>query len=95
LLGTEQYGDEEAECEIEILQDETKQWLPTAIDDKTPYVGKKSAIVKERVKFYRALKHPSCKQQRSREETQEQQRKSIDEKEKERKGVRYMRRRGA
>nr|GMD78475.1 protein FAR1-RELATED SEQUENCE 5-like [Ipomoea batatas] len=86
--GTEQSGDEEAECEIEILQDGTKQWLPTAIDDKTPYVGKKFAIVEERVELYRALKHPSCKQQKSREETQEQQRKSINEKEKERKGVR-------
>nr|GME15083.1 protein FAR1-RELATED SEQUENCE 5-like [Ipomoea batatas] len=79
--GTEQSGDEEAECEIEILQDGTKQWLPTAIDDKTPYVGKKFAIVEERVELYRALKHPSCKQQKSREETQEQQRKSINEKE--------------
>nr|GMC97819.1 protein FAR1-RELATED SEQUENCE 5-like [Ipomoea batatas]GME01458.1 protein FAR1-RELATED SEQUENCE 5-like [Ipomoea batatas]GME15542.1 protein FAR1-RELATED SEQUENCE 5-like [Ipomoea batatas] len=93
--GTEQSGDGEPECEIEILQDRTKQWLPTAVDDKTPYVGKNFAIVEEIVEFYRALKHPSCKQQRSREETQDQQRKSIGEKEKERKGMRYMWRCGA
>nr|GLL41829.1 protein FAR1-RELATED SEQUENCE 9-like [Ipomoea trifida] len=42
------------ECEMEISPNGTKQWLPTANPEETPYVGQQFKTVEEAILFYQA-----------------------------------------
>nr|GMD50806.1 protein FAR1-RELATED SEQUENCE 5-like [Ipomoea batatas] len=42
------------ECEMEISPNGTKQWLPTANPEETPYVGQQFKTAEEAILFYQA-----------------------------------------
>nr|GMD82596.1 protein FAR1-RELATED SEQUENCE 5-like [Ipomoea batatas] len=52
--GSEENGEQEAECEMEISPNGAKQWIPTATPEKTPYTGQKFKTVDEGIEFYKA-----------------------------------------
>nr|GMC84836.1 protein FAR1-RELATED SEQUENCE 5-like [Ipomoea batatas]GMD63713.1 protein FAR1-RELATED SEQUENCE 5-like [Ipomoea batatas]GME20784.1 protein FAR1-RELATED SEQUENCE 5-like [Ipomoea batatas] len=52
--GREQSGQEEGECEMEISPDGTKQWIPTANPEETPYAGQQFQTVEQGIQFYQA-----------------------------------------
>ncbi|XP_031096940.1 protein FAR1-RELATED SEQUENCE 5-like [Ipomoea triloba] len=52
--GSEENGEQEAECEMEISPNGAKQWIPTANPEETPYTGQKFKTVDEGIEFYKA-----------------------------------------
>nr|GMD81056.1 protein FAR1-RELATED SEQUENCE 5-like [Ipomoea batatas] len=52
--GSEENGEQEAECEMEISPNGAKQWIPTATPEETPYTGQKFKTVDEGIEFYKA-----------------------------------------
>nr|GMD82268.1 protein FAR1-RELATED SEQUENCE 5-like [Ipomoea batatas] len=50
----EENGHKETKCEMEISPDGTKQWLPTAKPEETPYVGQQFKTVNQGIVFYQA-----------------------------------------
>ncbi|XP_019149868.1 PREDICTED: protein FAR1-RELATED SEQUENCE 5-like [Ipomoea nil] len=52
--GAQHNGDEATECNMVVLPDGTKQWLPKCNSENTPYIGQEFATLENGVDFYGA-----------------------------------------